>query len=355
MESSKTKQARAQLCFHKPEIKAIVTTVGSRTLVFKEQAAEMGLSEKDADRLVKAIGLDKRQVVSGVQTTADLCAQSATRIFKALALNPESISALIFVSQSPDYSAPATAISLQHRLGLPITSMAFDMHLGCSGFIYGLSVAYSLVQSGLKRVLLCVGDVASRFVESTDHSIAPIMGDAGAAILIEAGQSDSFFELYSDGSGERALFMPNSGARKVPADAGMAPLMRMDGGAVFNFTLQRVPAMIDSILTFAGTTADAVDYFVMHQPNKYILTNIQKRLKLDDVKFPKSTQSVYGNQNSASIPGTISGFLYNQYSTSRIKSVCGGFGIGLSWGACVIETNQIYAPQIFLDEEKNEN
>lgn len=355
MEFSKKRQALAQLRFRKPEIKAIVTTVGSKTLVFKEQAAEMGLSEKDADRLAKAIGLDKRQVVSGAKTTSDLCAQSAAKIFKSLSLEPCTISALIFVSQSPDYMAPSTAISLQHRLGLPITSMAFDMRLGCSGFIYGLSIAYSLVESGLERVLLCVGDVASRFVDATDHSIAPIMGDAGAAILIEAGQSDSFFELYSDGSGERALYIPNSGVRENFEDAGLPPLMRMDGGAVFNFTLQRVPVMIDSLINFSGASVDDIDYFVLHQPNKYILTNIQKRLKIKDEKFPKSTQSIYGNQNSASIPGTISGFLGEKYSSSQLKSVFCGFGIGLSWGACLIETNKIYAPRVFFDEKNNEN
>ncbi len=349
MNSPEPVQGSGQLHFQRPEIRAIVTTVGSQTRIFKDDAPGMGLSEKEADRLAKAFGLDKRQVVGGSQTTADLCAQSAKSIFSALGIDAGSIDGLIFVSQSPDYSAPSTAISLQHRLGLPVTSMAFDMRLGCSGFVYGLSVAYSLVESGLRRVLLCVGDVASRLVDPTDHSIAPIMGDAGASILIERGQSESWFQLYSDGSGERALYIPNSGLRKVDEDSALPSLMKMDGTSVFNFTLQRVPAMIDDILGLSGQTADSVDYFVLHQPNKYILANIQRRLKVPDSKFPKLTQSVYGNQNSASIPGTISGFLADSYRDGKLLSVFAGFGIGLSWGACVVETNRIYAPEVQFD------
>lgn len=145
--------------------------------------------------------------------------------------------------------------------------MAFDMRLGCSGFVYGLAVASSLVENGFERVLLCVGDVASRFVDTADHAIAPIMGDAGAAILIERRKSDSLFQLYSDGSGARALMIPNSGQRIIAEDAGKPATMHMDGAAVFNFTLQRVPGMVTDMLAFAGKSSDEVDQFVLHQPN----------------------------------------------------------------------------------------
>ena len=226
--------------------------------------------------------------------------------------------------------------------------MAFDVRLGCSGFVYGLAMAFSLVESGLQRVLLCVGDVASKFVDPGDHAIAPIMGDAGAAILIERKRSQSSFQFYSDGTGERALIIPNSGVRKAPEDEGMPALMHMDGASVFNFTLKRVPSMITDILAYGDKTPETIDYFVLHQPNKYILKNIQKRMKVDDVKLPSDTQSVYGNQNSSSIPGTISGFLANEYSGRRLTSLFAGFGIGLSWAAAIVETDNIFAPATFI-------
>lgn len=337
-------QARAELKFSRPVIRGVVTTVGGRRSSFIEEAAGYGLSESDAARLKSAIGLESRQIVEGDETTVDLCANSARRLLDALGVAPGQVSGLILVTQSPDYAAPSSAIALQHSLGLPISSLAFDMRLGCSGFVYGLSVAYSLVESGLERVLLCVGDTASRLVDSHDHSIAPIMGDAGAAILIERGQGDSFFQLYSDGSGARALMVPNSGTRRLPEDEGKPALMKMDGAAVFNFTLQRVPSMISDMLAYAGGSIDDIDLFVLHQPNKYILKNLQKRMKIPEDKIPMSTQSVYGNQNSASIPGTISGFLSDRYQDGRVKSLFAGFGIGLSWAACVVETDGIYAP-----------
>ena len=345
-------QGNAQFTFSHPRIRGIVTTVGGCKLTFAVEAEKLGLTEKESTRLSKTIGLESRQVVKNPRTTtSDLCVQSAEELIAGLGIQPSSIGGLIFVSQSPDYLAPSTSINMQNRLGLPITAMAFDMRLGCSGFIYGLSVAFSLVESGLDRILLCVGDVASRIVPVNDHSITPIMGDAGAAILIERDQSKSFFQLYSDGSGERALYIPNSGLRVVDEDIGMPALMKMDGAQVFNFTLQRIPSMIDSILKMANLYPDEIDYFVLHQPNKYILTNIQKRLGIDDQKFPKGTQSQFGNQNSASIPGTISGFLSEPFSSRQLKSVFGGFGIGLSWGACIVDTENIFAPPVRFEKE----
>ena len=322
--------------------------MAAKQVSFTSESERYGLSSGEVSRLKSAVGLDRRQVVAGDETTTDLCEGSARRLLAGLAIEASTIPALILVTQSPDYAAPSSATTLQTRLGLPITSMAFDMRLGCSGFVYGLTIAYSLVEAGLGRVLLCVGDVASRFVDQNDHTIAPIMGDAGAAILVEHRESPSFFQLYSDGSGARALMIPNSGMRNLPEDAGKPTLMRMDGPAVFNFTLQRVPGMITDILAFASKTSEDIDFFVLHQPNKYILRNLQKRLKIPEEKIPMATQSIYGNQNSASIPGTISGFLSAPYQSGRTASLFAGFGIGLSWAACIVETDRIFAPPPFI-------
>lgn len=337
-------QERARLRFDGPGLRGIVTTVGQKTVEFTEEAAHFGLSDKETERLQKVIGLNKRQVVDGDVTTLDLCFASAQNLLQGLGVEASSVQALILVTQTPDYSAPSSAIALQHRLGMPITSMAFDMRLGCSGFVYGLCVASSLVQSGLKRVLVCVGDVASKMVSPSDHAITPLMGDAGAAALVENVGGVSTFEMYSDGSGARALYIPNSGALKVQEDEGKPALMLMDGAAVFNFTLQRVPNLIRDAIDYAGISEDDIDYFVLHQPNRYILHNTQKRLGLSEERLPTKTQSVYGNQNSASIPGTINGFLHERYSSGKVKSVLAGFGIGLSWAACTIETDRLYCP-----------
>jgi len=338
----------ADLRFSQARLSGIVTTVGSQRLEFLEESVHMGLSDGEAIRLQRALGLGTRYVVSGSETTVDLCVASAQRLLTGLKLSPAGISAVILVTQTPDYSAPSSAVAVQHALGMSISTMAFDMRLGCSGFVYGLAVASSLVESGLSKVLLCVGDIGSRFVNPTDHTIAPLMGDAGSAILVERGPSDSFFQLYTDGSGERALFIPNSGLRRPEADQSAGSFMKMDGAAVFNFTLQRVPNLISDILTMANISSTDPDYFLLHQPNKYILNNLQKRMKLPEHKVPTSTQGVFGNQNSASIPGTINGFLSDEFSGCNLLSIFAGFGIGLSWAAAAVRTDGIYAPPTFF-------
>jgi 3-oxoacyl-[acyl-carrier-protein] synthase-3 len=341
----------ADLHFTDASIAGVVTTVGDRRLFIDDEREKLGLSEAEAERLKRAIGLNSRHVVSDSgTTTSDLCLHSAKALLRGMELAPMALDGLILVTQSQDFSSPSTAISMQHRLGMRIDTACFDMKLGCSGFVYGLATAFSLVQSGLQRVLLCVGDVASRITPEADHTVTPLMGDAGSAILIERRPAYGRFQMYSDGSGEKGLYIPNSGLRRDKEDAGRPPLLVMDGGAVFNFTLKRVPALITGILAAAEWQPEEVDMFVLHQPNKYILKNIQKRLGLPDSKLPSATQSVYGNQNSASIPGTISGFLSDLYERNRTKTVFGGFGVGLSWAAAAVETQPMFAPPTLIFE-----
>jgi 3-oxoacyl-[acyl-carrier-protein] synthase-3 len=340
--------ARAELRFRNARLKGVVTTVGSQRVDFLAEAFGLGLSEAEAARLQRAVGLGTRYIARDGETTVDYCVASARRLLDGTGVSASSIQGVILVTQSPDYAAPSSAIAIQNALGMPVTSLAFDMRLGCSGFVYGLAMASSLVESGLSRVLLCVGDIASRFVDPADHTIAPLMGDAGSAILLEREPAESHFQLYSDGSGARALIIPNTGLRHVPADEGLPSLMKMDGAAVFNFTLQRVPSMISDILAFGQREASDVDYFVLHQPNRYILRNLQKRMQLPEERVPTATQSVFGNQNSASIPGTINGFLSEPFSSRELTSVFAGFGIGLSWAAAIVNTRKIHAPRPYL-------
>ena len=337
----------AQFIFDKPSIKGIVTTVGKNKIYFDDESLSLGLTPKEMKRMKNTFSLGSRHIASQNETTVDYCLNSAKHLLKGLDLNPSAIQGVIFVTQSPNYTSPSSAIKLQHLLGIPITSIAFDVHLGCSGFVYGLLNAFSFIQSGLERIILCVGDVASSFVNPKNHTLAPIMGDAGSAILIEkASNSSSYFQLYSDGSGEKALYIPNSGCVDDFDEDGqlLESKMLMDGASVFTFTLKRIPKMIDDIIHFSGSNFNNIDYFVLHQPNKYILKNIQKRMNISLDKMPISTQSVYGNQNSASIPGTINGFLSEQYTNCKNRSLFGGFGVGLSWGSAILETSDLYCP-----------
>ena len=352
----------AKLHFENIKISGIVTTTGDKKVIIEEEASNYGYNEKMVKRLKKRMGFNSRYVVSDDNIcTSDLCIQSSEVIFEKF--DKSDVEALIFVTQTPDYKAPSTAIIMADRLGLGNDVIAYDINLGCSGFINGLLNAYTLINSGLKKVLLCVGDVASKFAYYKDKNLTPLMGDAGSAILIEKKEGfNADFVLHSDGGGYKHLIIPDGGCRNPFNEESLKEIeteegirrgidMYMNGGEIFNFTIKVVPKMFDELFEYAKISKDEIDYFVLHQANKYILQNIAKRLEISEDKLPMDTMTIYGNQNSASIPGTINGFLYDKL-IGRKKVVFAGFGIGLSWGACVVDLEDVYTPKIRRYNEK---
>jgi 3-oxoacyl-[acyl-carrier-protein] synthase III len=348
----------SKISFKNIAVTAMATTVGNNIVELEKEKERFGFDDEGFARLQRSIGLQTRYIADKGVCASDLCVQSAEDIFANTKIQKEDIEALLFVTQSPDYKAPSTAIIMQNRLGLPKSCAAFDINLGCSGFVYGLFTAFSYVNSGMKKVLLCVGDVNSSFSGERDKIFTPLMGDAGSAIVIEQKSApESFFSLYSDGSGYKHLIIPAGGARTPSTPQTLVPREREDGGIrrdedlfmdgkeVFNFAIKTVPPLISEIVEFAGIKNDAIDYFVLHQANPYILKTIAARLKVAKEKVPMETGKIYGNQNAASIPGTINGFLSEIFSSKKLTIAVAGFGIGLSWGAAVLQTDNIYAPQ----------
>ncbi|NOQ31376.1 MAG: ketoacyl-ACP synthase III [Helicobacteraceae bacterium] len=354
----------ANLEFENIAISAITTTVGDRCIKLEEEKEKFGFDDISFKRLQKTTSLDTRYIVSEGITTTDLCIQSANKIFNNTTIKKDEIDALLFVTQSPDFKAPSSAIIMQDRLGLPTSCIAFDINLGCSGFVYGLFTAFSYINSGMKKVLLCCGDVNSYFSGERDKIFTPLMGDAGCAVMIEAKQSSkSFFELHSDGSGYKHLIIPAGALKEPTTTETLIPKLREDGGIrrdedlfmngkeVFNFAIKTVPPLIKSILESSNIPAEKIDFFVLHQANPYILKTIASRLKVEKNKVPLQTASEYGNQNSASIAGTINGYLSEEFESKKLKLCFAGFGIGLSWAACVLECDNIYAPKVEMYHE----
>lgn len=348
----------AKVSFENIRVSAMVTTIGDQKLEIDEEKETFGFDDKTLRRLKKTIGLGSRHVASDGTCTSDLCYQSARRILDHAGVDRDAIEGVLLVTQSPDYRAPSTAIILQDRLGLTQNVVAYDINLGCSGFVFGLFTAHSFIQSGLNKVLLLVGDV-NRYFTARDKTLTPLMGDAGSAILIERGGGEkSHFVLHSDGSGSQHLIIPAGGAREECSPESLKFILRkdgglrrdcdlyMNGGEVFNFAVRTVPPLLEELFEFGEFSKDETDYFVLHQANRYILKNIAAKLNVTADRLPMETATIYGNQNGASIPGTINAFLSEEYSQKRLRSVFSGFGIGLSWGACSVITDQIYAPQV---------
>jgi 3-oxoacyl-[acyl-carrier-protein] synthase-3 len=312
------------------------------------------ITEKERELLIKTTGIERRRIVRNGMCTSDMCYESARQLLEHFNIDKTEIEVLIFVSQSPDYILPATSIILQDRLGLPKNTMAFDIQLGCSGYLYGLSVISNLMSSGnFKKGLLLAGDVSSFSQSKKDKSTYPIFGDAGTATLLEYDPSAAqiHFNLQSDGSGYKAIMISDGGLRNPYTkeseimrehEPGIIKNKRnliLDGIEVFNFSLREAPANAQALMQHLGTTTEDYDYFIFHQANKIMNESIRKKLKLPAEKVPYSLSN-FGNTSSASIPLTIVTQL-KEKTMSRTSLLLSAFGVGLSWGSASLQVKEM--------------
>mgnify|MGYP003625323799 FL=1 len=299
--------------------------------------------EKDMRRFGKSTGILERRVVTE-ETALDLCITAARELEKN-GSDFETIEAVIFVSQTPDYVLPASAIIAQDRLGIPRGVPAFDVGLGCSGYVYGMWLAASLISSGAVRsVLLLAGDTISKKTDSEDRSTRPIFGDAGTATIISASESSEFwsFAMGSDGAGFDSIIIPNSAARQrelteYGLDKNLIDnKLYMDGQAVFNFTSAVIPELIKELMERVGWAPDDLGGLYLHQANKLILNTIGRKAGIAAEKIASNLDR-FGNTSCASIPLAL---VTSPVENEPHKAVLCGFGVGLSWGALALEIGE---------------
>ncbi|HEY8667753.1 MAG TPA: ketoacyl-ACP synthase III [Tepidisphaeraceae bacterium] len=300
-------------------------------------AADSCFPAEEALRISASLGVKERRVAGRHTCASDLCFAAAERLLGELNWRRDSVDALIFVSQTPDHILPPTACILQERLKLSKRCAAFDVNLGCSGYVYGLWLAGSLIASGaVRRVLLLAGDTITRLCDPADRSVALLFGDAGSATALEhdPASAPAFFNLGSDGAGAGHLCVSGGGFRQTAgARAGAGDKhLQMNGAEIFAFTLREVPAMIRGVLDAAAWPIESADAFVFHQANAFLLQHLIKKLKLPPEKVPMALEK-YGNTSVASIPVAITHGLRPILTQRPAKLLLAGFGVGLSWGA----------------------
>ena len=310
----------------------------------------------ERERLVRNIGIETRRICRSWQCFSDLAVVAAEKLLVELGWARDDVDALIVVTQSPDYLMPGSAILIQDRLKLRTSIPAFDINLGCSGYPYGLYVLGSMLTSGaIRRGLVLVGDKSAWLPDS----LLPLFSDCGTASALEYDTSapPMHFDLNSDGSGYRAIMMPVGGARErtdfyhfnpQTAEGGekRRPVdLILDGAAVLNFSIARVPVAVKQICETAATPLADIDYLVLHQANRMINETIRKKLGLAAEKVP-STLHEFGNTSSASIPLTMTARIREDLASNRRQSLLCGFGIGLSWASCILETDRICMPAL---------
>ncbi len=323
-------------------IAGVVAAVPPRKVTNEQFVAAFG--ESGVAEVTKVVGVLERRWTDESQTTADLCFLAADRLLSELGWERTSISALIFISQTPDYRLPATACELQARLGLSSACAALDINLGCSGYTYGLWLAMTLAgQTPNGRVLLLVGDTISKTVDPNDRATATVFGDAGSATAIEAdpGAPSAHFVFGSDGDGSRRLIIPDGCFRvdaALPESFGQRDRQKlfMDGPEIFNFTLRVVPQCVQEVCSQSGRAQTEIELFLFHQANAFMLRHLAKKMKLDATKVPMNIER-FGNVSSASIPLLMVTSVADRIRGENIPVLMAGFGVGFSWCAAIIE------------------
>lgn len=287
---------------------------------------------KMIDTFIKKTGIVKIHRADFSQTAADFAFTAAVALREAGKYQNEEIGVLIDMTQNPDYRTPSTALALHKRLELEKSCMAFDVNLGCSGFVYGVTIAASLLKAtDAKKALVLVGDSLARhrlkdFERSSNTSL--LFGDAGTAVLLEKDEKEKIFSaLMSDGKGHKALSVPYGGW-KHPMGPESLP---GDDIAVFNFTISEVPVLLKDFMEKTGTNVDMFDSLILHQANRMIMKQIAKKIKMPMEKVPVSLDR-FGNTSGASDPLTIVDRYGDENDGKLLNLLVSGYGIGLSWG-----------------------
>lgn len=301
------------------------------------------------EKIFAKVGIRARHIAASDETTLDMAVAAAEKIFASAKISKSEIDFVLFCTQSPDYKLPTSACIAQHRLGLPKNCGAFDFNLGCSGFVYGLALAKSLVVSGAARnVLLLTGETYSKYINQKDKGNRSLFGDAGTATVIStegfARIGESIFG--TDGSGYDKLIVKNGGA-KFSKQNGIETQdengniicddnLYMDGASIFSFTLKVVPSLVKDTLAKNALQQDDINLFVFHQANMFMLEHLRKKLKIPKEKFFCYLENV-GNTVSCTIPIALVEAQKAGSLTNNANVLLAGFGVGLSWAGCVLE------------------
>ncbi len=313
-----------------------------------------------ANRFIESTGIAARRHAEDSMTSADLCLSAAEKLIQDLPWNKSEIEVLIYVTQTPDYILPATSCVLQKRLDLPKECYTLDISLGCSGWVYALSVISSLLQNGtIKKGLLLAGDTVTKLCSPEDKSTFPLFGDAGTATALEYDENSAGikFVFNTDGEGYETIICREGGYRNpvVSESLEMKNLgngfarrgvdLELDGMDVFSFGITKAPKSVKQLCEHFSIDKNSVDLFTFHQANKIMNEMIRKKMKISENKVPYCMEE-FGNTSCASIPLALVTRERQSLTCGKLKHIACGFGVGLSWGSAYFETDKIVVPEL---------
>ncbi len=336
--------------FNGKRVTGMLSVVPKHTVRFQDELDNYGFSKEKSLNLQRVMGFGERRIVEGDLCTSDLLVYGMRRLFDEGSLKAADIGALVLVTQTPDYFMPPTSTVLHGKLGLDQETLCFDINQGCTGFLYGLLQSCLLLEVlGSKKVVLMNGDTLSRSASPFDRNIYPIIGDAATITVVEnGGDGDIVMNMRTDGSRADWLIIPAGGFRmpttvetrqlKEQADGNRRSDndLFMNGTGIFAFTQTDVPPTIHELFSECGASLDDVDYFMFHQPNRFMLEKLRAKLKVPTEKLPMNIVERFGNSSSATIPITICHNIRDQLLKRASRICMGGFGVGLTWGTALM-------------------
>lgn len=308
-------------------------------------------TENQLANFIESTGIEEKRIASDQTCASDLCYNAAINLIDNLSIPLDQIDVLIFVSQTPDYRAPSTSILLQNRLKLSKSTIAFDVNMACTGYLYGLLLAYSLLNAGGKNVLLLVGDTLSKVTSQQDKATSLLMGDAASATLISKSKEygNSYFSFNTDGSNFDAINIPMGGFKNMSSVESLqykeyedgssrnGEQIHMDGMEVFSFAITELPKDIKRLLEYAGKELIDIDKFLLHQANRFLMDTIAKKVKMDKSKILFSINK-FGNTSAASIPLT---FVHQKSQINKGDLLLlNAIGSGFSWGTMLMNLSE---------------
>ena len=340
-----------KLKFHDKAITGILIVLPSKEILFEEELENYNFSVAKSMKLKMAMGYNKHRVVEDGTCVSDLCVHGLNYLFENNLLRRDEVDALLLVTQSPDHFMPATSSIIQGKVGLGIDTFCMDINQGCCGFIVGLIEAFMLLeQECINKVVLLNADVLSRKVSKRDRNSNPLIGDAATITIVEKSMEPTVIHglLKMDGTNADALMIPAGGFRLPTSDNTRQMVedesgnfrsldnLVMKGDEVFNFVQREVPPMIENLLHEAGGSKEHVDWYMFHQPNRFMLHKLADKLGVPREKMPSNIVENFGNASGATIPTNIGFNLGERLMREQYVFCLAGFGVGLTWGALLL-------------------
>jgi 3-oxoacyl-[acyl-carrier-protein] synthase-3 len=342
--------------FCNKRISGVLAVVPANERSFVEEMKNYNFPEARSLKLKEVMGYDTHRMVQPNVCVSDLGVFALKNLFNRGLLKPEDIDALILVTQTPDYFMPPTSNVIQGKLNLKQDLLCLDISQGCAGYVIGLIQAFMLLeQDSVRKVVLLNADVLSRRTSPKDRNIYPLIGDAASVTVVQRDPQESVIHasFKMDGVRHESLIIP-AGGFKLPSTPDTAILvdvgdnnmrgqdhLRMDGSAVFNFVQVEVPQIIETVLASANATMDSVDWFLCHQPNRFMLEKLADKMKVPRSKMPSNVVGRFGNSGATTLPIAMAINLTEALKTGTQRACLAGFGVGLTWAAMLMQIGKL--------------